>query len=145
MRRPHQSLSRKGGLMLRVHLAALNAARVARQAAVLVTDLESGEQRLVEEADFASDPLAGVIEDRLRLGKSGLVDVAGRRLFLLMRVPRRRLVVLGAVHISQALAPMVRLAGLDMIIVDPRSAFATAERFPDVEVIVGWPQEILPQ
>ena len=131
--------------MLRVHLAALNAARVARQAAVLVTDLESGEQRLVEEADFASDPLAGVIEDRLRLGKSGLVDVAGRRLFLLMRVPRRRLVVLGAVHISQALAPMVRLAGLDMIIVDPRSAFATAERFPDVEVIAGWPQEILPQ
>jgi xanthine dehydrogenase accessory factor len=131
--------------MLHAHLAALNAARATRQAAVLVIDLERGDQRLVHGADFASDPLAEIIEERLRLGKSGPVDVAGRPLFLLVRVPRRRLVVLGAVHISQALAPMARLAGLDMIIVDPRSAFATAERFPDVEVIAGWPQEILPQ
>lgn len=131
--------------MLRAHLAALNAAQAARRAAVLVTDLESGEQRLVPETEFAADPLAEVIAERLRLGKSGVVEAAGRSLFLLVRVPRRRLVIIGAVHISQALAPMARLADLDIIIIDPRSAFATQQRFPDIEVIAAWPQEILPQ
>lgn len=131
--------------MLRAHLAALNAAQSARRAAVLVTDLETGEQRLVPEAEFASDPLSKAIEERLRLGKSGVVEIAGRSLFLLVRVPRRRLVIVGAVHISQALAPMARLADLDIVIIDPRSAFATPQRFPDVEIIAAWPQEILPQ
>lgn len=131
--------------MLRAHLAALNAAQAARRAAVLVTDIENGEQRLVPEAEFASDPLAEAIEERLRLGKSGIVEIAGRSLFLLVRVPRRRLITIGAVHISQALAPMARLADLDIIIIDPRSAFATPQRFPDVEVIAAWPQDTLPQ
>lgn len=131
--------------MRRDLLAALNGEGAGRRAAVLVTDLESGAQRLVQEADLATDPLAGLLEERLRLGKSGPAEVAGRRLFLLVRVPRRRLIVLGAVHISQALAPMAKLADLDMIIIDPRTAFATPQRFPEVEVIAEWPQEALPQ
>ncbi len=131
--------------MRRDLLAALNGARAGRRAAVLITDLESGAQRLVQEADLATDPLAELLEQRLRLSKSGPAEVAGRSLFLLVRVPRRRLIVLGAVHISQALAPMAKLADLDMIIVDPRTAFATPERFPDVEVITEWPQEVLPR
>ncbi len=131
--------------MRRDLLAALNAERAARRAAVLVTDLESGAQRLVRAADIAADPLAELLAERLRLGKSGAADVAGRSLFLLVEVPRRRLVVLGAVHISQALAPMARLAELDMVIVDPRTAFATPERFPDIELIAEWPQEALPR
>jgi xanthine dehydrogenase accessory factor len=53
-------------------------------------------------------------------------------------------VVIGAVHISQALAPMARLAGFDMTIIDPRTAFATPERFPDVPVIAEWPETVLP-
>jgi xanthine dehydrogenase accessory factor len=52
--------------------------------------------------------------------------------------------VIGAVHISQALAPMAKLAGFDMTIVDPRTAFATPERFPDVPVIADWPETALP-
>lgn len=131
--------------MLRAHLAALNAAQAARRVSVLVTDLETGEQRLVQELDLASDPLSEAIQERLRLGKSGVVETAGRSFFLLVRPPRRRLVVVGAVHISQALAPMARLADLDIVIIDPRSAFATPQRFPDVEIIAAWPQEILPQ
>lgn len=131
--------------MRRDLLAALNAERGARRAAVLVTDLDSGAQRLVREPEFAADPLADLLEERLRLGKSALAEVAGRRLFLLVQVPRRRLVVLGAVHISQALAPMAKLIDLDMSIIDPRTAFGTPQRFPGIEVISEWPQEALPR
>ena len=131
--------------MRRDLLAALNAERAARCAAILVTDLDSGTQRLVRETEFATDPLAELLEERLRLGKSGLAEVADRRLFLLVQVPRRYLIVLGAVHISQALAPMAKLADLDMLVIDPRTAFATPERFPGVEVIAGWPQDVLPR
>ncbi len=131
--------------MRRDLLAALNAERAARRAAVLVTDLESGTQRLVRAAEIDADPLAELLEERLRLAKSGSAAVAGRSLFLLVEVPRRRLVVLGAVHISQALVPMAKLADLDIVIVDPRTAFATPERFPDVELIAEWPQDALPR
>jgi xanthine dehydrogenase accessory factor len=54
-----------------------------------------------------------------------------------------RLVVIGAVHVSQMLAPIVSLAGFDMIIIDPRSAFATPERFPGVQLISEWPEVTL--
>jgi xanthine dehydrogenase accessory factor len=64
--------------------------------------------------------------------------------FLTVHVPPPRLVVTGAVHISQALAPMARLAGYDVTIIDPRTAFASLERFPDVRVIAQWPDEALP-
>jgi xanthine dehydrogenase accessory factor len=59
-------------------------------------------------------------------------------------VPPPRLVVTGAVHISQALAPIAALLGYDVVIVDPRTAFATPERFPDVKVIAEWPDVALP-
>jgi xanthine dehydrogenase accessory factor len=65
------------------------------------------------------------------------------RTFLTVQVPPPRLVVIGAVHISQALAPMAKIAGFDVTIIDPRTAFATAERFPDVELLAEWPEEVL--
>jgi xanthine dehydrogenase accessory factor len=126
-------------------LAALNAERAARRAAVLVTDIESGEQRLVREEAVAADPLADAIGERLRLGKSGLVEAQGRQHFLTVQAPPVRAVVVGAVHISQALAPMARVLDLDVTIVDPRTAFATPERFPDVPVLAEWPEEVLPR
>ena len=58
--------------------------------------------------------------------------------------PRFGWSIIGAVHISQALAPIARLVGYDVTIVDPRTAFATPERFPDVNVIAKWPDEALP-
>ena len=134
--------------MRRDLLAALNGERAARRAAVLITDLASGEQQLLREADLPQDPedpLQELIAERLRSGKSGPAEIEGRTLFLLVEVPRRKLVVIGAVHISQALAPMAKLADLDMIIIDPRTAFATPERFPNVKVIAEWPQDVLPR
>jgi xanthine dehydrogenase accessory factor len=61
-----------------------------------------------------------------------------------VHVPPVRLVVTGAVHISQALAPMAREVGFDLTIIDPRTAFATPERFPGVTVLAEWPEEALP-
>lgn len=124
-------------------LEALNAERAARRAAVLVTDLDGGGQRLVRAAEAGADPLAQPLAEALRSGRSGRVDVDGQRLFLTVQLPAPRLVVTGAVHISQSLAPMAKAVGFEVVIVDPRTAFATQERFPDVEVRAQWPQEAL--
>jgi xanthine dehydrogenase accessory factor len=125
-------------------LSALNSERAARRAAILVTDMASGQERLVKAADIARDPLKEILEKHLRMGKSGMAESPQGRVFLTVHVPPPRLVVTGAVHISQALAPMAKLAGYDVTIVDPRTAFATQERFPDVKVIADWPDEALP-
>jgi xanthine dehydrogenase accessory factor len=65
------------------------------------------------------------------------------RTFLTVHVPPPRLVVIGAVHISQALAPMAKLAGFDVTVIDPRTAFATEQRFSDVMLLAEWPEEAL--
>ena len=126
-------------------LSALNAERAARRAAILVTETASGEQRLVREAEVARDALAPLLEERLRSGKSGTVETDGRQLFLNVQVPSVKAVVIGAVHISQALAPMARGLDLAVTIIDPRTAFATPERFPDVQVLAEWPDAALPR
>jgi len=120
---------------------ALNEARRARRPIVLVTDTQGGEERVVDADAFTTDPLAETIAERIRTGKSGMLDDG--RTFLTVHVPPPRLVVIGAVHISQALAPMARLAGFDMRVIDPRTAFATPERFPDIQLFDEWPQEVL--
>jgi xanthine dehydrogenase accessory factor len=125
-------------------LTALNAERAARRAAIVVTDVESGEQRLVKAADIAKDPLRAALAEHLRSGKSGMEETPQGRVFLTVYVPAAQLVVIGAVHISQALAPIGKLLGYDVTIVDPRTAFATPERFPDVKVIAEWPDKALP-
>ena len=125
-------------------LHALNAEREARRAVVLATNVESGAQRLVKAADVAKDPLRDVIEKRLRMAKSGMEETAQGRVFLTVYVPSPKLVITGAVHISQTLAPIGQLLGYDVTIVDPRTAFASIERFPDVKVIAQWPDVALP-
>jgi xanthine dehydrogenase accessory factor len=125
-------------------LRSLNAERAARRAAVLVTDLASGEQRLVKAADAGRDPLKELLEKHFRSGKSGAGETPRGKVFLTVHVPPPRLVITGAVHISQALAPIGRLLGYDVTIVDPRTAFASIERFPDVKVIAEWPDVALP-
>ena len=125
-------------------LKALNTERAARRAAVVVTNQESGAQRLVTQDKVAADPLKDVLEAHLRSGKSGIEETPEGRVFLTVHVPPTRLVITGAVHISQALAPIASLLGYDVTIVDPRTAFASPERFPDVKVIAEWPDKALP-
>jgi len=125
-------------------LSALNVERAARRAAIVVTNVASGAQRLVKATDIGKDPLEAELAARLRTGKSGMAETAEGRVFLTVYVPAPQLVITGAVHISQALAPIGRLLGYDVTIVDPRTAFASIERFPDVKVIAEWPDQALP-
>lgn len=125
-------------------LQSLNTERAARRAAIIVTDVDSGAQRFVRQENVAADPLRGVLEAHLRSGKSGMEETPQGRVFLTVYVPPPKLVITGAVHISQALAPMAALLGYDVTIVDPRTAFASPERFPDVKVIAEWPDTALP-
>jgi xanthine dehydrogenase accessory factor len=125
-------------------LKILNEERAARRPTILVTDTTSGAQRLVKGVDIAADPLADLLDQALRGGKSRSVEHDGKQLFLTVQAPPVRIFCIGAVHISQALAPMAKLTGFDLTVIDPRTAFATPERFPDAPVLADWPQNVLP-
>ena len=124
-------------------LKALNAARASRTPAVLVTDLASGRDRVVRAGENVPGALGEAIAARMRSGKAGAVTIEGVEFFLNPHLPSPRLVAIGAVHISQALAPMARAAGFEVTVVDPRTAFATTDRFAVTELIGQWPDEAL--
>ena len=125
-------------------LRELYSERATRRPVIVVTDTATGEQRLVKAKDIAADPLRAELSRQLRMGKSGSVEVAGKKLFLNVYAPTAKLVIVGAVHISQALAPLARALDYDVTVVDPRTAFASPERFPDVPLIAEWPDVALP-
>jgi xanthine dehydrogenase accessory factor len=125
-------------------LTKLNAERAARRPVILITDTATGDQRLVKAADVAADPLGAELARQLRMGKSGMIEVSGKKLFLNVYAPTARLVIIGAVHISQALVPIAQSLGYDVTVVDPRTAFASPERFPNVPLIAEWPDVALP-
>ena len=124
-------------------LKAMNLARSERRAGAIVTRMSDGEQRFVRAELIDADPLAMELEAALRMGKSATVTHQGEDYFLTVQAPSPRLTLIGAVHISQALAPIARIAGLDVSVIDPRTAFATPERFPDTPVVAKWPDEAL--
>lgn len=124
-------------------LAALNAAKRDRRGAVLVSDHAAGTTQLVSEEHVPLDALGEEIRARLLYSKSGMAEIEGRSLFLNVHLPPPRIVVIGAVHISQALAPMATLAGFAVTIIDPRTAFATPERFAGIDLHAEWPDEVL--
>lgn len=126
-----------------VSLKELNEERRRRRAVVLVTDLDGRGTRLVRENEQVGGELAAALAKAFRTGNSGVVEADGRKLFVNVHLPQPRLVVIGAVHISQALAPMARVAGYPIEIIDPRTAFASPERFPDVDLRADWPENVL--
>lgn len=128
---------------------ALAVSRSGRSAA-LVTHLKSGQHALVEresvEGDLQLDAAAlGAVRVAIRDDRSTTVDAADGRLFVEVFNPALRLIVVGAVHAAQPLARMGALAGYAVTIVDPRSAFATEERFPGVALSAEWPDEAMPR
>src|SRR5262245_15663974 len=135
LRRHDPGLCREGRIaaakiQMRLDLiAALNLERTARRAAVIVTDFKTGAQRLARESEIDKDPFASILQAQIRSGKSGIVEAEGAQHFLELHLPPPRLLITGAVHISQALAPMARMLSYDVTIVDPRTAFASPERF----------------
>lgn len=119
-------------------------ARAQRKAVALVTALDTGEQRVVARDHAADDILAQVLGDAFRFDKSGVHKIPEGEFFVHIHNPPLRLIVIGAVHIAQALIPIARATGYDIVVIDPRGAFATGARFPDIALHAEWPDEILP-
>lgn len=126
-------------------LKTVNAERRARRAVILMTDMRAGVDRIVREneADTIGGELGEAVRNAFHTGVSQTVNVGEKSCFLNVYMPQPRLVVIGAVHISQALAPMAKIAGYPVEIIDPRTAFASAERFPDTEFSAEWPEDAL--
>lgn len=136
--------------MKRAILDRLLKAKAEKLPVALVTDLNSGLQSLVFEegvhGEFGLDEITLIaIRGRLHQDRSGLMtdpqDEEGMRLFVQVHNPPVRLLIVGAVHIAQALAPLARMTGYEVTVIDPRGAFATAERFPGVALSDAWPDE----
>lgn len=125
---------------MRLHLLSeLNAERKARRAAIVVTDMTSGAQRLVRENEIENDELADILKRQLSTAKSERVESENTDYFIELHLPAPVMVITGAVHISQTLAPMAEMLGYDVTIIDPRTAFAMPERFPRTKIVADWP------
>ncbi|MET0568684.1 MAG: XdhC family protein [Hyphomicrobiaceae bacterium] len=118
------------------------AAEENRQGLVVQTMLADGRKRVFErdDADLPDD-----IAERFHTAKSQLRDAPEGAMFLHALVPPARIVIIGATHIGQVLTEVARLAGYEVIVVDPRTAFASPERFADVKLLTEWPQDVLPK
>lgn len=133
--------------MKQATLDQLLADRAAKRAVVLVTNLSSGDGHLVYPAEDGSngldERLAAALDDAVRADRSTTVETPDGDVFLHVFNPPQRLIIVGAVHIAQPLARMAVLAGYDVIVVDPRGAFASEDRFPGMTVLSDWPDDAL--
>lgn len=132
--------------MRREIFASLQTARRSKTPVALVDALDGKTQALVfaDRVDgVVPDAVAAEARTRMRDNKSGIAEIDGTRWFVDCHTPPLRLVIVGAVHISQTLVPMAAIAGYEVIIIDPRASFATAERFPNVRLMDDWPDEAM--
>lgn len=124
-------------------LKQVNSARQARQAVVIVTDLAAGSTTVFTEGQPMPEGLRDVVGKAMQTGKCGLAEADGAQVFLNVYLPPPRIVAIGAVHITQALARLAPMMNFDLSIIDPRTAFATPERFGGVDLIADWPEDVL--
>jgi xanthine dehydrogenase accessory factor len=134
--------------MKSAHLDALLDAQKSKEPVVLVTQIKGGAQAVVTERSTAgalkiNPALRSMIDKALVQDRSMSVEAEGERYFLQVQIPPRRLIVVGAVHIAQSLVPMAAIAGYAVTVVDPRGAFATEARFPNVTLSTDWPDDAL--
>ncbi len=123
-------------------LAALAAAKRRKIPVVVATRLPDGAQFLLPEPDAPAE-LNTAARAALDTDESGTVRIGGQEWFVHVHNPKQRLIVVGAVHIAQALVPFAAGTGYAVTVVDPRRAFASDERFPDVAISTGWPDEAM--
>jgi len=122
-----------------------------KQRVALVTRLKDGEQVLLypDRESLGRLPISAsqqvAITALLMQGNSDKLPDQENELFVRSYVPPYRLIIIGAVHIAQSLAPMALAAGYEVTIIDPRRGFANGERFPTVELINAWPEDVLPE
>jgi len=127
-------------------LARLRAARDRRESISLLTDVASGAWHVWDGSTPEQLELGAAragLEQIVRRERSELLELDGRRWFVQVQAAPLRLVVVGAVHLAQALAELAKMSGIEVTVIDPRTAFATAERFPGVELVHDWPDVAL--
>ena len=129
--------------MKRATLHALTAARLSGRPIVLATDTERGEERLIDPTLAPKAALDTAAREAALKDKSATAQVDGRAWFLNVFNPPLQMYVVGAVHIAQPLSRMAALSGFNVTVIDPRTAFATNERFPGLTLITEWPDEAL--
>jgi xanthine dehydrogenase accessory factor len=127
----------------RATIAALNKARDEKRAVVLATELQTGRTQLIYTDEPGSGALAEAAKNAARHDESANIEADGSTWFLTVFNPPLDLAIIGAVHIAQPLARMAALADYSVRIIDPRTAFATEERFPGVALSHEWPDEAL--
>jgi xanthine dehydrogenase accessory factor len=123
-------------------LAALEQAKQAKRPVVLATRLPTGEQRLLPDPEAPAELNQAAVR-ALDRDESGTVRLQETDWFLHAYNPPLRLIVVGAVHIAQALVPFAAPCGFSITVVDPRRSFASDERFPDTVISTDWPDEAL--
>ncbi|MDA7947943.1 MAG: XdhC family protein [Hyphomicrobiaceae bacterium] len=125
-------------------LTAVLDARRDRRALVLITPLGGGDEELVSEDGLdAGHEHAAILGECFRSGRSKIVETVKGELFFQAFLPAPRIMIIGATHIGQVLVRLAREVGIEPVVVDPRTAFATEERFRDVDIITEWPGEAL--
>ncbi len=124
-------------------LKQLLADRAAKRPVVLVTDISSGAQELIHGDGGDRSELAIAARTALAGDRSQIVTSADGEKFLNVFNPPLNMLIVGAVHITQALAPMAAIAGYAVTVVDPRRAFASQDRFPEVGLVNDWPDEAM--
>jgi xanthine dehydrogenase accessory factor len=134
-----ERLEKQGGLSL---LDRAIQAGAARNGLVMRTHLADARHELFERTDARAD---AEIRKRFETGESELAQTADGEVFLQALVPRPRILVIGATHIGQMLAQVVALAGYEVVVIDPRTAFAAEARFPGIRLDTQWPQDVIPQ
>lgn len=135
-------LERLDGAEGRAFLDRAHDARSRRNALVVRTSLADGTRRVYARADAESDP---GIARRFDTGESSLQSGPGGEVFVHALVPPARVVIIGATHIGQVLAHLVQMAGYEITVIDPRTAFAAEARFPGIRLETEWPQDVIPR
>ena len=116
--------------------------RAKKQSFATVTEIASGKQCLVADATYGaltlSNTQTGEVRSRIAADQSGVID---NGLFVRVYSPPARMIIVGAVHIAQALAPMAKLAGFDVAVIDPREAFVRSGELANIHAIIEWPDD----
>ena len=116
-----------------------------RNTIIVATEINSGEQIIINEKNDTdiNNKILIAAKNNIIQGKSEILEIESNKWFLNITLPPLRLITVGAVHIAQPLAEIATISGYEVIIIDPRAAFANNQRFPDIKIINEWPEVAL--
>ena len=116
-----------------------------RNTIIVATEINSGEQIIINEDNDTdiNNKILIAAKNNVIQGKSEILEIESNKWFLNITLPPLRLITVGAVHIAQPLAEIATISGYEVIIIDPRAAFANNQRFPDIKIINEWPEVAL--